>query len=214
MTKIDTSRFIADMIKVHGGECPKVWQDALAMQGLTVVNGEIVAIKPNAVADGKPAIVDENGLHVLKQDALTEFEQMLKSGTNIYVEQGRRMEDWDAKADAKDLLEIARIQDDVSGIILDREEGENNISYLERCLVPKMRTVWYEAAKEIREKEQKKYEAELELAYKNADDVQRRNGFLEAIDVAYKWLYNRYDRQGYLDINDLDNCREALNKKK
>lgn len=42
------------------------------------------------------------------KDALTEFEQCLKSGTNIYVEQGRRMEDRDAKEDAKELLEIAR----------------------------------------------------------------------------------------------------------
>ena len=44
------------------------------------------------------------------EDKLTEFEQCLKSGTNIYVEQGRRMEDWDAREDAKELIAIARQQ--------------------------------------------------------------------------------------------------------
>ena len=41
------------------------------------------------------------------KNGLREFEQCLKSGTNIYVEQGRHMEDWDAKEDAKELLNIA-----------------------------------------------------------------------------------------------------------
>ena len=123
--KIDAAKFIADMIKVHGGECPKVWQDTLAMQGLKVENGEIVSIEPeqdchltgigSKEATGKlKEIIDKvkqdkqntDNLHQYLYGTLTEFEQCLKSGTNIYVEQGRHMEDWDAKQDAKELLSI------------------------------------------------------------------------------------------------------------
>lgn len=34
-----------------------------------------------------------------------------------------------------------------------RDEGESACSYLERCLAPDMRNVWYEACSEIREKQ-------------------------------------------------------------
>ena len=52
---------------------------------------------------------------VTPEPELTEFEQALKSGTNIYVEQDRHMEDWDAKEDAKELLELARKEIEVDG---------------------------------------------------------------------------------------------------
>lgn len=68
---------------------------ALKDQGLEYKDGEIVSIEQN---------VPETDFG--KKGELTEFEQCLKSGTNTYVEQGCRMEDWDAKQDAKDLLAI------------------------------------------------------------------------------------------------------------
>ena len=210
--KIDAAKFIADMIKVHGGECPKVWQDTLAMQGLKVENGEIVSIEPKfkvgdivkhkLYGDDRFVIIGmkKDGLYVarfrgddgtgagesekyltlverkedyhltgigskeatgklkkmidkVKQDeqntdnlhqylygTLTEFEQCLKSGTNIYVEQGRHMEDWDAKSDAKELLEIAR------------------------------RTILAEA---------------IELAYKTRDEMQYKDGFHDGYEEGF-----------------------------
>ena len=159
--KIDAAKFIADMIKVHGGECPKVWQDALAMQGLKVENEEIVRIRPGhkfkvgdtirskkhgnkyietikAVLNDAYLFTDEKVLSFEFEDkwelvdkGLTEFEQCLKSGTNIYVEQDRYMESWDAKVDAKELLAIIN----------------------------------------------KEHEAELERAYKNQDDVVFQRGY-------------------------------------
>lgn len=41
---------------------------------------------------------------------------------------------------------------DVCGFPL-RDEGESACSYLERCLSPDMRNIWYEACSEIREKQ-------------------------------------------------------------
>lgn len=106
-------------------------------------------------------------INVAEHTELTDFEQCLKSGTNFYVEQGRHMEDWDAKQDAKELLEIAR------------------------------KTILSE---------------EIEQAYKTSDKIQYHNGMREGVDIACKWLYNRLDRQGYLDYDDLRDCKEALEK--
>ena len=67
---------------------------------------------PEIVEEHWDEIVEDksnpNNLHQYLYGTLTEFEQCLKSGTNIYVEQGRHMEDWDAREDAKELLDIAR----------------------------------------------------------------------------------------------------------
>ncbi len=58
---------------------------------------------PDAINEQQPAEWSE-------EDKLSEFEQCLKSTTNVYVEQGRHMEDWDAIEDAKELLEIVNKQ--------------------------------------------------------------------------------------------------------
>lgn len=73
---------------------------------------------------------EEFSLFIVTPEELTEFERTLKSGTNIYVEQGRRMEDWDAKADAKDLMEIARkeLQREI-----DAEKKEDLRTEYEKC---------------------------------------------------------------------------------
>ena len=52
----------------------------------------------------------------------------------------------------------------------------------------------------------------IEQAYKTRDEIQYHDGLREGVDIACSWLYDRYDRQGYLDYDDLRDCKEALEK--
>ena len=78
-------------------------------------NGKVSKKEPTGVLKETLDNMDEKELaetkeKMTKDGELTEFEKCLKSGTNIYVEQGRHMEDWDAREDAKELIAIARQQ--------------------------------------------------------------------------------------------------------
>ena len=102
----DLERWICSMIEAYpdfknNGRIPMCYEKALRDQGLKYQNGHLAPV----ATDGSP--VEPTKEQRMK---ISEFEQCLKSGTNTYVEQGRHMEDVDAKADAKDLLEIARKQ--------------------------------------------------------------------------------------------------------
>ena len=80
----------------------------------------------DAVEKVEPEVMKEVEENVDKGQKLTEFEQCLKSTTNVYVEQGRHMEDWDAREDAKELLEIAHKQ-----ILAERKQAVEEL--MERC---------------------------------------------------------------------------------
>lgn len=53
-------------------------------------------------------------------------------------------------------------------------------------------------------------DAEIDEAYRNQDEVQYKNGYNKAVEDACDWLYKLYDKQGYLDIADLDDMKEAI----
>lgn len=57
---------------------------------------------------------------------------------------------------------------------------------------------------------QPEIDAEIEKAYKSQDEVQYKNGYNKAVDDASDWLYKLYDKQGYLDIADLDDIKKQL----
>lgn len=131
MSKIDIDKFVVALYKelesIEEGVVTVAIDNALEILGYMIVGDKIVRIEPeqdyhltgigSKEATGKlKKMIDKvkqdeqntDNLHQYLYGTLTEFEQCLKSGTNIYVEQGRHMEDWDAKSDAKELLEIAR----------------------------------------------------------------------------------------------------------
>ena len=99
--------------RLFRNELTSVIKRALTDQGLRIKNGEIISInemRQYALEHPLVGVFDYPDKDVPETDfgKLNEFEQCLKSGTNIYLEQGRRMEDWDAREDAKELLAIAR----------------------------------------------------------------------------------------------------------
>lgn len=70
------------------------------------------------------------------------------------VTQGR-VSDWEVHLELEDRFSQAwfnSVKREVGAHILSRDEGESATSYLERCLSPEMRRVWYEACAEIKAK--------------------------------------------------------------
>ena len=80
----------------------------------------------DAVEKVDPEVMKEVSEKVDKANGLTEFEQDLKSTVNVYVEKGWHMEDWDAREDAKELLEVAHKQ-----ILAERKQAVEEL--MERC---------------------------------------------------------------------------------
>ena len=109
-------------IKEHAAELLSLAREQLIHEGYIIEKKAF----HDAVEKVEPEVMKEVEENVDKGQKLTEFEQCLKSTTNVYVEQGRHMEDWDAREDAKELLEIAHKQ-----ILAERKQAVEEL--MERC---------------------------------------------------------------------------------
>lgn len=73
-----------------------------------------------------------------------------------------------------------------------REEGESACSYLERCLAPDMRHIWYEACSEIKEKQKEQKPVEWSDEDKKWFNVVSQCGLTEGTIDWIRSLINRY----------------------
>lgn len=140
----------------------------------------------------------------LQNVGLTEFEQFLKSGTNIYVEQGRHMEDWDAKTDAKELLDIARKQFasvPITSADFEKELEACSLRYPEVSFAKMSRIAkrFYELGRNSVLDEEK------ELAYKTRDAIQYHDGYCNAIASARAIVEKHFS-----SLNVYSSCIDTL----
>lgn len=115
----------------------KAYKEALERAQKTADDG---MVSQNFVDDIFPLRETED--EKIREELLQFFHQTLKQRTTVVPKDN--YERWIAYLEK---------QKNCCGKTLTRDNGESACSYIERCLTPEMRKVWYEACAEIKEKQ-------------------------------------------------------------